>query len=63
MVSHDGGTGAAYEGSYNVKRRTLTFHQEITIKKRIFQPEEWPNYKLAVESQRYMMQEPVIFTR
>lgn len=57
------GTGADYCGYYNVKRKKLTFNQELSIKKRVFQPEDWKSFKNAVDNQRYMMEEPVIIKR
>ncbi|HPE87551.1 MAG TPA: DUF3857 and transglutaminase domain-containing protein [Bacteroidales bacterium] len=57
------GKGADYSGSYEVSKRILTFNQKVTIKKRIFQPEDWSSFKTAVNNQRYMMEEPVILAR
>lgn len=57
------GTGADYSGAYEVSKRKLTFNQKVTIKKRVFQPEDWSSFKTAVDNQRYMMEEPVILAR
>ena len=57
------GSGADYQGTYDIAGRKILFQQEIVIKKRIFQPEDWQSYKNAVENQRFMMNEPVILAR
>lgn len=57
------GSGATYTGTYAIHKKKINFEESITIKKRIFQPEDWDSYKAAVENQKLMMTEPIILSR
>ena len=42
------GTGADFESSYTLEGNILKFNQRVVLKKRVYQPEDWPSFKDAV---------------
>ena len=57
------GSAAAFSGKYSVENNQIKLSETITIKKRIFEPDEWPNYKSVVESQQKFADEKIILSR
>jgi len=54
------GDAASIEAGYTLEGNRLHFAEEITLCKRIYEPEEWPQYKTVVENQNRFAEEPVI---
>lgn len=57
------GPAASFSGNYKIENNQLKLSEKITIKKRIFQPNEWDNYKSVVEAQHKFADEKVILSR
>ena len=57
------GSAASFKGSYNLENNQLKLSETITIKKRLFEPEEWDNYKSVVQAQQKFADEKVILSR
>jgi hypothetical protein len=57
------GTAAAFTGKYVLENNQLVFSEKVVIKKRIFEADEWPNYKSVVEAQKKFADEKVILSR
>ncbi|MDA3953751.1 MAG: DUF3857 and transglutaminase domain-containing protein [Bacteroidales bacterium] len=57
------GTAAAFKGAYKIKNNQLLLSEEIIIKKRLFEPSEWDNYKSVVKAQQKFADEKVILSR
>lgn len=57
------GTAASFSGNYKIENNQLQLSEKITIKKRLFEPEEWTNYKSVVEAQQKFAKEKVILSR
>jgi transglutaminase-like putative cysteine protease len=54
------GTGADFVSSYSVDGNTLTFTQTVTLKKRVYEPTDWPSFRNAVKYQNEFAKQPVI---
>ncbi len=54
------GSGAHYQGMIKRENSTLTFAFNASFPKRIYQPEDWDSYKLAVAYQNMIASEPMI---
>ncbi|MDA3780731.1 MAG: DUF3857 and transglutaminase domain-containing protein [Bacteroidales bacterium] len=57
------GTAASFDGKYSIKDNQLVLRETITIKKRIFEAEEWNNYKSVIEAQQKYAKEKIILSR
>jgi len=57
------GSAASFSGKYIIENNQLKLSEKIAIKKRIFEAEEWPNYKSVVEAQQKFANEKVILSR
>ena len=57
------GTAASFSGAYVIENNQLKLSEKIIIKKRIFEPTEWENYKSVVEAQQKFANEKVILSR
>ncbi len=57
------GTAADFSCSYKQKGSSLTFNQTLSLKKRIYAAEEWPNFRKAVTSVKEVMDTAVILTK
>ena len=57
------GTAASFKGSYTMEGNKLQLSETIIIKKRIFEPEEWSNYKSVIDAQHKFADEKVILAR
>lgn len=54
------GSGADFVSSYSVDGSTLTFTQTVRLKKRRYEPEDWPSFRDAVKYQNEFAKQPVI---
>ncbi|MFP4024844.1 MAG: DUF3857 domain-containing transglutaminase family protein [Thiohalospira sp.] len=57
------GTAAAFSGKYILENNQLKLKEIITIKKRIFEADEWSNYKSVIEAQQKFANEKIILSR
>lgn len=57
MVS---GEAASFKGGYSINGNILSVSETITLRKRIYQPEEWGVFREVVANQKKMAEEPVI---
>ena len=57
------GSGADFSGGYDLKGRNLSLFEDITLKKRIYTPEDWPSFRDAVKAQKRFAQEKIILLR
>ncbi len=54
------GAAASFEGNIEIENNTLILKEKLLFNKRIYQPEDWPDYKNAVEMQKKIVDNPVI---
>jgi hypothetical protein len=54
------GSSTAYEGGYQVNGKTITFRSKATLGKRIYEPQEWPDFRNVVEAQNRFAEKPII---
>lgn len=57
------GTAASFSGNYKIENNQLLLSEKIVIKKRLFEPEEWTNYRSVVKAQQKFADEKVILSR
>ncbi len=57
------GNGAEFEGGYKLNGRTLELNEKIVLKKRIFEREDWPSFRMAVKAQNKLAEEKIILKR
>jgi len=59
------GTSASFEGGYKlaIKGDVLRLNERIALNKRIYEKDEWPEYRKAVEAQKKFASEPVILRK
>jgi hypothetical protein len=57
------GSAAAFSGKYSVEDNQIKLSETVTIKKRIFEADEWSNYKSVVEAQQKFADEKIILSR
>lgn len=57
------GSAADFSCHYKKKGSTLSFSQILSLKKRIYSAEEWPNFREAVSSVKKVMDAPVILKK
>ena len=53
----------SFKGGYKVGYNMVTFTENISLGKRIYEASEWPAYRNAVQSQRYYMDNPVVYVK
>lgn len=54
------GTAASYKGNYQLKNSVLVFSSTSRFGKRIYEPQDWPAFRAAVEAQNRFTEQPVI---
>jgi hypothetical protein len=54
------GSAASFEGNYTLEGNQLKVYESIKIKKRVFEANEWDNYRKAVAQQKKMAEQKVI---
>ncbi|MEA2107359.1 MAG: DUF3857 and transglutaminase domain-containing protein [Bacteroidota bacterium] len=57
------GSAAFFSGKYDVEENKINLTETINIKKRVFEADEWPNYKSVVEAQQKFADEKIILSR
>jgi transglutaminase-like putative cysteine protease len=57
------GDVASFNGGYTLEENKLILKEEIKIEKRVFEANEWENYKSVVEAQNKFANEKVILSR
>ena len=57
------GTAASFSGTYKLENNQLILMETIVIKKRLFEPNEWDNYKSVVDAQQKFASEKIILSR
>ena len=57
------GSAASFSGAYTIDNNELKLTGRILIKKRVFEKDEWHNYKSVVEAQQKFANEKVILSR
>ena len=53
----------SFKGGYQVGYNMVTFTENISLGKRIYEADEWPAYRKAVQCQREYMGNPVVYTK
>jgi hypothetical protein len=54
------GSGASFEADYVIKGNQLMLNEHGIFRKRIYLPEDWPSFRLAVKMQKSVAENPVI---
>jgi len=62
-VESTGGSGAEFKGGYKLKGRSIYLTENIKLKKRIYEPADWPSYRQAVLAQKKLADEKIILER
>jgi hypothetical protein len=57
------GSAAFFSGKYDVEENRINLTETIKIKKRVFEADEWANYKSVVEAQQNFAEEKIILSR
>ena len=53
----------SFKGGYTVGYNMVTFNENISLGKRVYEADEWPAFRNAVMNQRAYMDNPVVFLR
>jgi hypothetical protein len=54
------GKYSRWEGNYSMMDKTLLMHQKIELDKRVYDPEDWPDFRKVVMNQNTMAEDKVI---
>jgi len=57
------GPGASFEGFIHQEGDGIVLHEVVTLKKRVYDPGDWPSFRAAVAGQNRFAQDPVILVR
>ncbi|MDX9695677.1 MAG: DUF3857 and transglutaminase domain-containing protein [Bacteroidales bacterium] len=57
------GSAASFKGTYEIGSNQIKIAEKIVIKKRVFEANEWTNYKSVVEAQHKFAKENLILSR
>ena len=57
------GTAASFSGGYEIGTNEVKITETVVIKKRVFEADEWTNYKSVVEAQHKFANENIILAR
>ena len=57
------GDAASYQGSVSQLGNSIAMKQTIVLEKRIYEPEDWPDVRIAVKSQKDMAETPVVLVK
>ncbi len=52
-----------YKGGYELKDNAILLTQQITLKKRVYEPRDWPEVRAAVKAQKNMAESPIILKK
>ncbi len=53
----------SFKGGYTIGYNMVTFTENISLGKRVYEASEWPAYRKAVQSQRYYIDNPVVYVK
>ncbi len=53
----------SFKGGYTVGYNMVTFTENISLGKRVYEASEWPSFRKAVQCQRGYMRAPVVFVK
>ena len=53
----------SFKGGYTIGYNMVTFTENISLGKRVYEASEWPAYRNAVQSQRYYIDNPVVYVK
>jgi len=62
-ASESKGKAASYQGNISQLGNTIAMKQNIVLEKRIYEPEDWADVRVVVESQKKMKETPVVLVR
>ncbi len=57
------GCTAYYSGGYEIKGEDVVLKQEILLEKRVYDKEDWPEVRSAIQAQKKMSQTPVVLRK
>jgi len=57
------GNAADFSAEYIVSKNYLAFDENLSMKKRIYPAEEWPNFRQAVKSVKNVSETPIVLTK
>ena len=57
------GPAADFEASYSSSSNRLNFASSLKMKKRVYEADEWPNFRAAVLQAQKVMQEPIVLIK
>lgn len=57
------GSAASFSGNYKIENNQILLSEKIIIKKRLFESNEWTNYRSVVKAQQKFANEKVILSR
>jgi hypothetical protein len=57
------GSAASFSGNYKIENNQIQLSEKIIIKKRLFEPDEWTNYRSVVKAQQKFAKEKIILSR
>ncbi|MDP2424038.1 MAG: DUF3857 and transglutaminase domain-containing protein [Bacteroidales bacterium] len=57
------GQAASYKGGFVKQGNTLVINQEVILGKRVYEPEDWPEVRAAVQAHKNMAEMPVILKK
>jgi len=54
------GTAASFEGGYQINGNVVSFTSKAILGKRIYDPQDWPEFKNVVDAQNLFAEKPII---
>lgn len=57
------GNAASYTGGYSVNGNQITLKEHIVLNKRIYEPDDWDNFRKVVFSQKKLAREKIILKK
>ena len=54
------GTAASYKGGYTLTNGSLLFSGKAIFSKRVYEAQDWPEFKAAVDAQNRFSEQPVV---
>ena len=57
------GTAASYSGGYTTNKQSLTFQQTASFNKRVYEAEDWQEFRSCVSAQQSFAQKAIILTK
>jgi len=53
----------SFKGGYTIGYNMVPLTENISLGKRVYEASEWPAYRNAVQSQRYYIDNPVVYVK